>query len=71
MENDIKLHLAKRIRQLRKEHGYTQQELAEKAGIDYKHIQRLEGKKPPAARLDTLEKIANALGVKIEKLMSS
>ena len=71
MENDIKLQLAKRIRQLRKKYGYTQNELAEKAGIDYKHIQRLEGKNPPAVRIDTLEKIANALGIEIEKLLSS
>ena len=70
MENDIKLHLAKRIRQLREKCGYTQQKFAEKAGIDYKHLQRLEGKNPPAIRIDTLEKIAKALNVSLNRLLS-
>lgn len=69
MEKDIKLHLAKRIRQLRKEYGYTQEELAEKTGINYKHLQRLEGKNPPAIRIDTLEKIANVFKTKIADLL--
>jgi len=60
MAEDVSLKLAKRIRKLRKEHNYTQQGLAELAEIDSKHIQLLEGKRPPASRLDTIEKLAKA-----------
>jgi len=63
MEKDIKLRLADRIRKLREEKNYTQQELAELANIDYKHIQLLESKKPCAARIDTIEKLANAFNM--------
>lgn len=65
----MRLQLAKRLRQLRKEYGYTQEKLAEKAGINYKHLQRLEGKNPPAARIDTLEKIAKVFNMKITHLL--
>ena len=70
METDIKLQLSKRISQLRKKYGYTQHELAEKAGIDYKHIQRLEGKNPPAVRIDTLEKIAKVFNMSCSEILN-
>lgn len=70
METDIRLQLSKRIRQLRKKCGYTQQELAEKIGIDYKHLQRLEGNSPPAVRIDTLEKIAKVFDMSCSDLLN-
>jgi predicted transcriptional regulator len=49
----------------RKALGWTQQQLAEKAGIQQSAIARLEnGGTIP--KLDTLFKIANALGLKIQ-----
>ena len=40
----------------------TQQELAEAADLDYKSVQRLEGKNPRFyPKLDTLERLARAL----------
>jgi transcriptional regulator with XRE-family HTH domain len=39
----INLKFAKRLRELRKESGLTQIELAEKSGVDYKYLQKLEG----------------------------
>lgn len=70
MENDIKRLLAKRIKALREKKGITQEQLADLSGIDYKHIQKLEGKKPSAAQIDTLEKLAKALGVKLASLLN-
>lgn len=70
MKSNIKFLLAKKLRALRKKHGLTQQKLAEMAGVDYKHIQFLESKNPPAARIDTLEKIAKAFGVDSAELLS-
>jgi len=68
MSRDIKSRLARRIRSLRKEYGYSQEELADRAGVDYKHFQRLESKTPVAARIDTLEKIAKGLDVSLKEL---
>ncbi|MCA9399982.1 MAG: helix-turn-helix transcriptional regulator [Candidatus Omnitrophica bacterium] len=69
MNTDIKLKLAKRLRELRKKHGMTQEELAEAAGVDYKHIQLLEGKNPSAAKIDTIEKIAKAFKISPSQLI--
>ena len=69
METVIKKKLAKRIRELRKKNGLTQEKLSGLSGIDYKHIQLLESKNPPAAKLDTLEKLAKAFKISPSKLI--
>lgn len=51
---------AKRIKELRKKNGLTQEQLADLAGIDYKHVQLLESKDPPSAKISTLDKLAKA-----------
>ncbi|MFA4857751.1 MAG: helix-turn-helix transcriptional regulator [Candidatus Margulisiibacteriota bacterium] len=68
MNANIRQKLAKRIKQLRKRCNLTQEDLAGKAEIAYKHIQRLESKKPNAVKIDTLEKLASAFGVSLSKL---
>ncbi|MEK6647103.1 MAG: helix-turn-helix transcriptional regulator [Candidatus Firestonebacteria bacterium] len=65
----INLKLAKRLRELRQKYDYTQEKLAELSGIDYKHLQLLESKKPCSAKIDTLEKLANAFNISISKLL--
>ena len=69
MNTVIQKKLAKRLRELRKKQGITQERLAELSGIDYKHIQLLESKDPPAAKLDTLEKLAKAFKVAPAQLL--
>jgi transcriptional regulator with XRE-family HTH domain len=69
MNTVINVRMAKRLRKLREEFGYTQEKLAELSGIEYKHIQLLESKDPPAAKLDTLEKIARAFKMTPSKLL--
>jgi len=68
-DKSIALKLAVRIRNLRREYNYTQQKLSEMANIDYKHIQLLESKKPPYAKLDTLEKLAKAFNITCSELL--
>jgi len=63
------LRFSKRLRALKKDRGFTQEQLAELSGIDYKHLQLLEGKNPPAIRIDTLEKLAKALRTTCSKFM--
>ncbi len=68
MEN-IRLKIGRRIKELRKKCGYTQDKLSEITEIDYKYIQRLEGKTPPALKVDTIERLAKALKVKPAELL--
>ncbi len=69
METVIRLKLAGRLRELRKKNGLTQEKLSELSGIDYKHIQLLESKKAPAAKLDTVEKLAKAFHISPSELL--
>lgn len=69
MEYTIRRKLGRKIKELREKYFYTQEELSEIADIDYKYIQRIEGKKPPALKIDTIEKLAKALKVKPYNLL--
>ena len=72
MTRDIRKHISNRIRELRAKRGLTQQKLAEEADVDYKTVQRLEGKTPHRhPNIDTLEKIARALEVTVSELLKS
>ena len=62
--------LAKRIRQLRKAKGWTQQELADAADLAMRHIQRLESHKPPAIELDTIVKISATFKISPSELLN-
>ena len=60
--------LGERIRSIRKEAGFSQEILAEKADLHHNYIGELErGEK--AATIDTLLKVAKALGVKVRDLV--
>ncbi len=69
MADDIRRRFGRRLRALRKQAGYTQQQLSELAELDYKHIQQLESAQPPYPRLDTLEKLAKAFKLTPSKLL--
>jgi len=69
MEKEARFRLADRLKQLRKKYKYTQWELSELSGVDYKHIQLLESKAPCAAKIDTLERIAKAFNISLSKLV--
>lgn len=67
LDKNIKLLVGFRIRDLRKINGFSQEILAEMSDVDYKHIQLLEGKKPSAVKIDTLEKICNAFKIQLKE----
>ena len=69
MKSNARLRLAKRIQALRKKKGYTQEALADRVGIDYKYLQKIEGKNPPAVRIDTIEKLAKVFKISCSKLL--
>lgn len=67
MKSNIQHQVGKRVKELRQKKGLTQEELADKTGIDYKYIQRIEGKTPPNLTAITIGKLAQALKVKPSK----
>lgn len=69
METNIRLKTAKRIKELRRKRGYTQEALSELTDIDYKYLQRIEGKNPPNIKLETLERLAKAFKISVSKLL--
>lgn len=66
----IRLKLGKRIKELRKACGYTQEKLSEISGIEYKYLQRIEGKNPPNLKLETIERLAKAFKISPSKLLN-
>ena len=50
--------LLKRLKQLRKAHGLTQEQFAECAGISYKYFQAVEAGRKRDLRLSTVERLA-------------
>lgn len=69
MDINVRLKLGKRIKDLRRKNGFTQEKLSEVADIDYKYIQKIEGKNPPALKIDTLAKLAKAFNIPLSKLL--
>jgi len=71
MKISIRLKFGKRLKELRNKRGFTQEKLSELAEIDYKYLQKIEGKNPPNIKLETIEKLAKTLKVKASELLES
>lgn len=63
--NETRERIGQRIAQLRKEHGMTQAQLAERTGIQRAHITRIEAGRYSVG-IDLLDKIAVALGMEVD-----
>lgn len=66
---DIRRKFGVKIYQLRLKKGWSQQELAERADIAVRHVQRLESKKPSPVKIDTIDKLAKAFNLPPSKLL--
>lgn len=65
--DETKKGLGKRIKQLRKAKGWSQQELADKSNMQYSYLGLIErGERNPT--LEIIDKIAKGLGVEISQL---
>lgn len=69
MTSTIRKKIGSKIKKLRLAQGYTQAQLAEKIGIDYKYLQKVEGPNTPDLKIDTIQKIAKALKTSPAELM--
>lgn len=64
---DINTKVGKKVRQLRKSKGMTQEDLAFESKTDYSYINEIEaGKRNPS--VSRLHAIAKALGVSVKEL---
>lgn len=69
MENDVNRAFGKRVAELRKKAGYSQEQFAFKCGVDRTYVGVVErGEKSPT--LNTIEKIAYALGISKSELFN-
>ena len=61
--------IAKRLKELRKERNWTQQKLAEKAGLSFNAITKIEQGAAKHPTLKTLLKLADALKISLDELV--
>jgi len=61
--------LLKRLRDLRKRAGLTQEKFAEKAKMTYKYYQQIESGRKRDLRLSTLERLARAHDITLSALL--
>jgi transcriptional regulator with XRE-family HTH domain len=65
-------HFVTALKTQRKKNNLTQQELAELARIDYKHVQSLESyKKLKDPRISTLFKLSQAFAIPVSSLVAT
>ncbi len=61
--------IAKRLKELRKKTGLSQQKLAEKAGLSYNTITKIEQGAATKPTIQTMIKIADAFKISIDELV--
>jgi len=59
----------KKLKQLRKESGWSQQKLAEKAGLSYNVITKIEQGAAKNPNIQTMIKLANAFQISLDDLV--
>lgn len=59
-----------RLRELRAQHGLTQERFSELAGISYKYYQALEAGRKADPRLSTLERVARVYSIGVHELLA-
>ncbi len=69
MANELAKRLLQRVKQLREKLDLSQEAFAERAGLDYKHYQHVESGRKPNFTIETLAKMAKALGVEPWELL--
>ena len=60
--------VGRRVRQLRLERGWTQDEFSRRFGFNFKHYQRIE-QGQQNLELATLNKLADAFGIPIDQVL--
>ena len=61
--------LDKKIKSLRKKAGWSQQKLAEKAGLSFNVITKIEQRVAKRPTIQTMVKLADAFGISLDELV--
>jgi len=61
--------IEKKLKELRKKTGWSQQKLAEKAGLSYNVITKIEQGAAKNPNIQTMIKLADAFGISIDELL--
>lgn len=61
--------LSKRLKEFRRKAGWSQQKLAERAGLSYNAVTKIEQGAAKKPTIQTMIKIADAFGVSIDELV--
>ena len=61
--------LSRQIKELRKQRGWSQQKLAEKTGLSFNAITKIEQGLAKSPTLNTLVKLSDAFGVSLDTLV--
>jgi transcriptional regulator with XRE-family HTH domain len=69
MAEDIRVRFGRRLRKLRKHHGWTQVQLAERLGLDRSYLADMERGKRNISIVN-LEVIAKGFGVSLSRLLT-
>ena len=68
MATDICEQLGANLRRIRRKHGFTQEELAHRVGMDVSYMSELEnGRKEPCLR--KIKELSQALGIPLAQLI--
>ena len=70
MQEDILIQIGNKIKEIRKAKGITQDQLAERTGLNRVHLYRLENGKQ-SMTLRTLKLIADTLEVRVRDLIGN
>jgi transcriptional regulator with XRE-family HTH domain len=63
--------LSSNLRNARLRLGFTQEMLAERAGVTYRHYQDIEAGRKPGLRVATVDRLAAALGETTSRLLEA
>jgi len=58
-----------KLQSLRRAKGLTQRQLAQRVGVDFSYISKVENDRLPPPAADTIEKICHELGVRHDELL--
>lgn len=61
----------KLLKDIRREKGISQRDLADQVGVDFSYISKIENDRMPPPAADTIIKISNILGVSEEILLAN
>ena len=62
--------LSVKIKELRKQRGWSQQKLADKSGLSYNAIAKIEQNSTTHSTIQTIVKLADAFNIPIDELLN-